>query len=121
MFSFLNRTKNPAPPPTETAPGGGAKSANSTSAAANSVEAVTNGIIKMGTGEELNGTTGLSIPTSTQAQMQTTTITTTTSSQLEAHLNEARKNLLEAILLRRTDIVVSLINEWFKGEKRRKY
>lgn len=37
-------------------------------------------------------------------------------SLLQRHLNEVRKNLLEAILLKRTDIVVSLINEWFKGK-----
>lgn len=39
---------------------------------------------------------------------------------LQRHLNEVRKNLLEAILLRRTDIVVSLINEWFKGNLKNK-
>lgn len=36
-------------------------------------------------------------------------------STLELHLNQIRKNLLDAILLKRTDIVLSLITEWFKG------
>ena len=39
-----------------------------------------------------------------------------TESQLEAILDEARKKLYESITLRRTDICISLINEWFKGK-----
>ena len=38
-----------------------------------------------------------------------------TNGQLDAVLEEARKKLYESITLRRTDICISLINEWFKG------
>ncbi len=35
--------------------------------------------------------------------------------QLEAELNDARKNLYDSIVLKRIDIVVSLMNEWLKS------
>ena len=31
-------------------------------------------------------------------------------------LDDAKKNLYDSVVLRRTDIVVSLMNEWFKGK-----
>ena len=37
------------------------------------------------------------------------------SSELILDLDDAKKNLYESVVLRRTDIVVSLMNEWFKG------
>jgi hypothetical protein len=37
------------------------------------------------------------------------------SAELHSQLDEIRKNLYESIIHKRTDIVVSLINEWFKG------
>lgn len=88
MFSFLNRTKN--------------QSYNATSASAQQ-QAVPP---STATNNAVNDTL---IKPSGEANGSTSAKT------LEAHLTEVRKNFLEAILLRRTDIVVSLINEWFKG------
>lgn len=36
---------------------------------------------------------------------------------LEANIEDAKKRLYDSIILRRTDIVISLINEWFKGSQ----
>ena len=35
--------------------------------------------------------------------------------QLQANIDAAKKNLYESIVFKRTDIVVSIINEWFRG------
>lgn len=35
--------------------------------------------------------------------------------QLQANIDDAKKNLYESIVFKRTDIVVSIINEWFRG------
>ena len=35
--------------------------------------------------------------------------------ELILDIDDAKKNLYDSIVLRRTDIVVSLMNEWFKG------
>ncbi len=35
--------------------------------------------------------------------------------QLQASIDDAKKNLYESIVYKRTDIVVSIINEWFRG------
>jgi hypothetical protein len=37
-------------------------------------------------------------------------------SLLQSQINEAKKNLYDSIKLHRTDIVVSFLNEWFKGK-----
>ena len=34
----------------------------------------------------------------------------------QAEIEDAKKNLYDAINLKRTDIVVSIINEWFKSK-----
>lgn len=36
--------------------------------------------------------------------------------EIVVNLDDAKKNLYDAVVLRRTDIVVSLMNEWFKGK-----
>lgn len=56
------------------------------------------------------GSQSLSSPIDDQLKSQEINAST-----LELHLNQIRKNLLEAIILKRTDIVLSLITEWFKG------
>ena len=35
--------------------------------------------------------------------------------EIIVNLDDAKKNLYDSVVLRRTDIVVSLMNEWFKG------
>ena len=41
--------------------------------------------------------------------------------QIVVNLDDAKKNLYDSVVLRRTDIVVSLMNEWFKGNKNTQY
>ncbi len=41
--------------------------------------------------------------------------------QIVVNLDDAKKNLYDSVVLRRTDIVVSLMNEWFKGNKITQY
>jgi hypothetical protein len=108
MFSFLNRTKNPQPPP----------STQPSSTTADATTAVsTNGAVSASASETSvvasNGSKASGVEINGNGEHGGSKIA---SAQIEAHLNDIRKNLLEAILLKRTDIVVSLINEWFKGE-----
>ena len=49
------------------------------------------------------------------ASLPSTNGSAMTHAQLDAVIEEARKKLYESITLRRTDICISLINEWFKG------
>ena len=110
MFSFLNRTK-PNPQPAAAATTAVAGTAAAAVASENQVNgtAATNGSSSAPAAKEPTGGVELN---GVDAKK--------TSAQIEAHLNEIRKNLLEAILLKRTDIVVSLINEWFKGDSQRR-
>ncbi len=86
MFSFLNRNKNT-----------GSHIANQSQTSANS---------------------SLNNHGQPQAQLQNhlkaNKQTIENNEQLIVNLEEAKKNLYDSIVLRRTDIVLSLLNEWFK-------
>lgn len=66
-------------------------------------------------------TTVTTTPTSTNSTLtpllDQSTNTTANNDQnlMQANIDDAKKNLYDSINLKRSDIVVSLMNEWFKG------
>ena len=53
-----------------------------------------------------------------QANEQTTPLVEQKSNQqLIEYIEDAKKNLYEAIIHKRTDIVVTILNQWFKGKQ----
>lgn len=101
MFSFLNRTKHQAE---------------------NHVSSTSSPMVTTTVGSSTNTADTVTVngnndqtSTTTNGDLNGLSEKKNAASKIELDINDARKNLLEAILLKRTDIVVSLINEWNKG------
>jgi hypothetical protein len=90
MFSFLNRTKS------------------------ENVNSVSETIREL---KDNNNKSITSLPNDIKATTNGNDLQNEASSlELKTQLDEAKKNVYEAIMIKRTDIVVSLINEWFKSK-----
>lgn len=105
MFSFLNRTKSAPQQPVKTEV---KQESSSSSVTSTSVVATTSN----GVEESAEKTTDLANDVAITSASTTNGVDSTT----KAEIDEAQKNLYESVVHKRTDIVVSIVNEWFKSK-----